>query len=339
MLRLDVSDFFMSGEHPDILDSASQLVDANRRLLFREALALLLETQFLQASTVSSSVAQVTQGSGMGLVHSGETADAAVLTQAELPYGLNPRIVAHYKVKLYVRYKDDIFIVLGACPVDAYEYAINLSNSSRSYTVELEEMSMTPVRMLDMEFFKGPGWRASGVLDSRVVFKASSLGVPLATHSGHTVGCHWWPVSECRRLGNLCSSLPLFVGSRDLLERRLVQFNAPKFLVDLVRRSFPGLRSLDSGGRTLEDRKATLWLCLPFHPVWQRAGLTSAVEQFFNGPLSRRLLQDAFNARELPWASLRVSWGNALPDLVARLRPSAVEAKPLGWQRLESQYR
>ena len=42
---------------------------------------------------------------------------------------------------------------------------------------------MTSVRMLDMEFFKGPGWRASGVLDSRVVFKASSLGVPLATHS------------------------------------------------------------------------------------------------------------------------------------------------------------
>ena len=52
---------------------------------------------------------QVRTGSGTGILCSGEISDFVFLQFTELAFALKPEVVAKYSVKLYCRFKDDIF--------------------------------------------------------------------------------------------------------------------------------------------------------------------------------------------------------------------------------------
>ena len=55
--------------------------------------------------------------------------------------------------------------------------------------------------------YKGAGWQKTGILDSGLLVKPSTLWVPLAAQSCHHWGVHRaWPRAEVSRIQRLCSS-------------------------------------------------------------------------------------------------------------------------------------
>ena len=80
-----------------------------------------------------------------------------------------------YGIKLYCRFKDDILII-GSESLAAYSFGVRLQNQCPEFQLELDSMSLSHINMLDMQFFKGPGWKATGVLDSKVVWKGHISG-------------------------------------------------------------------------------------------------------------------------------------------------------------------
>ena len=59
---------------------------------------------------------EVVVGSGMGIGCSGDVSDLALAIMAEISYALDPRVQAKYEIDLYVRFRDDIFIIIGGTP-------------------------------------------------------------------------------------------------------------------------------------------------------------------------------------------------------------------------------
>ena len=71
-MRLDIEEFFMTGQHTDFVRVSEPLVDAHWRFQYREMLTMLLKNQFVQNGRV---IYNIIQGAGMGLAFSGDLCD------------------------------------------------------------------------------------------------------------------------------------------------------------------------------------------------------------------------------------------------------------------------
>ena len=70
-----MNDYSMSGEHSTVAESASQLIDADKRVAFKKLLHVILEHRLVSLQGPSDTW-KVKAGSGMGLMCSGEVSDA-----------------------------------------------------------------------------------------------------------------------------------------------------------------------------------------------------------------------------------------------------------------------
>ena len=75
--RLDVKSFFMSGRSYEISSSSCKIFDQNERDLMAEGAFWLLDNQFVEVERLPDRIWKVEFGTGMGLRHSGEVADAS----------------------------------------------------------------------------------------------------------------------------------------------------------------------------------------------------------------------------------------------------------------------
>ena len=116
-------EFFMSGRTVQlgVIKTTAAPLQVNGRAgfrrAFRELLCVLLESQFIVKSkrhlNINSTIWQVITGSGMGLISSGPISDFAFYCLCEASFLLDPTMRAQHFIKGYVRFKDDLFLVLG----------------------------------------------------------------------------------------------------------------------------------------------------------------------------------------------------------------------------------
>ena len=75
-------------------------------------IAFWLDHQLVNFDGENYTVQKVEVGSGMGVSCSGDLADASFFVPNELPCIMKSGTVNSYNMKLYVRFKDDILVVL-----------------------------------------------------------------------------------------------------------------------------------------------------------------------------------------------------------------------------------
>eukprot|EP00959_Pyramimonas_sp_CCMP1952_P467524 9491775-Pyramimonas_sp.AAC.1 len=76
-VRFDIKDFFMSGSHQELVDESSELLDdADDKRIYKILLLAILRNQLISAEGTDR-LWKVELGTGMGLLCSGEVADAA----------------------------------------------------------------------------------------------------------------------------------------------------------------------------------------------------------------------------------------------------------------------
>ena len=115
LIEIDVKDFFMSGRHPDLVKLCSDQIDIHIQSAFRNLLGFIIGKQFVSIDE-SDQIYKVLVGSGMGIGCSGDVSDLALAVLAELNFALDPEVQAKFEMDLYVRFRDDIFIILGGSP-------------------------------------------------------------------------------------------------------------------------------------------------------------------------------------------------------------------------------
>jgi hypothetical protein len=199
LLKFDVVDFYLSGEHGFITNTIKSCVASSEEQAFLEsALGLVLGFQYVENSVDpalrASTVFRVTRGSGIGMVHSGAVADLCFAKTVEEP--VLARCV-ELGVSLYLRFRDDVFVVCKE-PSSARNFIDSFVERSGVFCeVKLEKVSLVSVPFLDFCISKSD----DGYLDFSPYVKPTARHLPLSSDSCHPRSVHAsWPVAECRRM-------------------------------------------------------------------------------------------------------------------------------------------
>ena len=112
LVRIDLKHFFMSGDVASLSNGASAIVgNRAKHMLVKAVLDFLIFEQFIQSKYLPNRLWRVVKGSGMGLVHSSAVSDACLYTLAERPWACRVEVLREFGVKMFVRFRDDIFAV------------------------------------------------------------------------------------------------------------------------------------------------------------------------------------------------------------------------------------
>jgi hypothetical protein len=204
LLKFDVVDFYLSGEHDLIVREALRFVgDGPAGSFLAVALPIILANQFVQPTfdeeLSSSTCFKVTKGSGMGLKHSGSLADAVLAKFVE-----ESLLVSCPGIQGFLRFRDDVFAAIEN-PAAARIFIDKFRSLSAEFCeIKLEHTSLVSVKFLDMEIYKGP----NGSLLHRPYIKPTARHIPLSSDSVHPLSVHRsWPVAEVRRMRRRASDM------------------------------------------------------------------------------------------------------------------------------------
>ena len=199
LLKFDVVDFYLSGEHDLIIREAVKCVEEGPKKAFLEAaLPVVLGHQFVRNSfdteMSKDTCFRVTRGSGIGMKHAGALADAVFAKAVEEPVLSR---AAELGVVLFLRFRDDVFVAIDN-PRSAKRFIETFTSAAAVFCeVKLESFSLVSTHFLDMVVFKSDG----GTLQHCPFVKESARHIPLASDSYHPWSVHRsWPVSEVRRM-------------------------------------------------------------------------------------------------------------------------------------------
>ena len=210
-VKVDFKDFYMSGEPKQIADDvASREPDMHSRLLLRDAILILLESQFLEAEPVADKLYQVIRGSGMGLVHSGFITDLSLANLAEVNWAASRAVRGQHGIKGGWRFRDDsLWVCTDKTLADRFfdEYA----RRSTYFVLKIEEVHSYMMRFLNVMTYKtGAGYHVGPA------FKPSALhNFPLDVTSCHAPTVHtMWPAALLRSLVKFASVISLAHGAK-----------------------------------------------------------------------------------------------------------------------------
>ena len=102
----------------------------------------------------------------MGLIMSGDVSDLAFYELAERDFATVPDAVSNLLVIAYLRYKDDVLIILRGEQCERRFFIHKWIDKALPFVLKLESTSTREVAMLDVRTFKGPTWPWSGHLES-----------------------------------------------------------------------------------------------------------------------------------------------------------------------------
>ena len=83
LIKLDISDFFMSGEHDQVIEASSNILPTEERTMYRKLSETVLKNQYICVPDVDDRIWIVRCGTGMGLISSGDMSNAAYYTMVE----------------------------------------------------------------------------------------------------------------------------------------------------------------------------------------------------------------------------------------------------------------
>ena len=113
MMRVDIKDFFMSGDAESlVVDACSIIPGGDLRAVAERVAFFLLRNQLIRSDLLPNRCWRVIKGSGMGLKHSSALCDAALFAKCERPFILNKAAAQFFGIKYYRRFKDDMFAIV-----------------------------------------------------------------------------------------------------------------------------------------------------------------------------------------------------------------------------------
>ena len=197
----------------------------------------------------------------MGLLCSGEISDLALYGMMELPTVLNPGFREKFGIIGYMRFKDDLLMVVDSTKSQRREMVGEMRRHSRFFRLKVESIGQEETTFLDLRIYRGVRWQSTRKLDTSLYRKETSLWVPLSHASHHHPSVHkWWPLSEIRRIHSRCSSS--FEANQ--LERC--------FRHDLKVRCGQHPALIHSPPRSNPSKQSTrTWIVLPYRVEWARA--------------------------------------------------------------------
>jgi hypothetical protein len=237
-------------------------------------------------------------GTGMGLQHSGDVANAALYAKAEIAFVLLQSIRDKYHIWRYWRYFDDIFIILDStCMHNLRRFFSAFKRECGYFRPELEEVSQTCVSMLNMEVYA-----YEGKAYTRVKFKATSLGTPLSWSSSHPPHVHMgWPISTLKSAMSLCSTPFSMLEAGNTFIQRFKSHNGSEVLItkltctlqNLVRARKSKILSACKASTPSTERDSSSWVVLPYHLLWSLASVYQSIFRWLNSMDSKNTLAHA----------------------------------------------
>ena len=207
LLKLDVKDFYMSGEHRVLGQTTGDVIAGEEAARARRLTTCILQNQLLRIPSIDDEIFHVKVGSGMGMTFSGDVSDAAFYWMAERDFVLQPATRQRYCIYLYVRYKDDILTILGGTRETRAEFVRVFRSKTDFFKLKVDSFSSSSIEMLDITIFKGPRWSSTGLLDHKLFTKPSSQWQPLSIRSGQAPSVHnAWPNTQLQRVRGLCNN-------------------------------------------------------------------------------------------------------------------------------------
>lgn len=315
LLKIDVKDVFLSGDHGDIMRviCRSELGPLEGRQQLFNLIEFLLCNQFVASESSlggSHTFHKVLTGTGMGRIHSGDLTDMVFYLLAEADFALRADIQAKYSVRSFVRYTDDIFVVIGGTRQNRKDFVTELRARSKFFRLEVESMSTSSTTMLDTEVYKGPRWEATSILDIRPYQTPTSIRLPLLSCSAHPPSIHkHWPISRFEHFARVSSSPGEALVSQKALVSLVAEHEiAHPALPDLI------LRSRHAVTKPRVPRMPSLcsWLVLPYNPAWLN------VKKVVRETHDEWKYYDALyeGNRDLAALAPRVSWKLGSPHLI-----------------------
>ena len=90
----------------------------------------------------------------MGLISSGPIADFALFALCEEGFLLCPNVRAQYNIRGYVRFKDDLFFVLGGNSSDRAAFYAALQQHAYFFRLKVDAISKSIVEISDLLVYK-----------------------------------------------------------------------------------------------------------------------------------------------------------------------------------------
>jgi len=295
LVKFDIKDFFMSGEHDELLDTCCNEVSQDEEDDFRSVLKSILGSQYVSVRGCNDTVWKVVRGSGMGVVCSGEVSDVCFYALAEKHFCLDPHVRKKFDIMYYGRFKDDGLLIIGGNVESRVKFFNFFKTRAKFFDVKVESISRCSCTMLDVRLYKGERWRQSGILDSELYEKQTSQWVPLSDTSQHPDSVHKsWPKMMLRRCVHRCSSKSKAKAAQNRFHAAMAKrFGLHKYMLDppVYKQSKP--KNFSKHSRII----------FPFHKDWQAAGVSKILRDE-----SRRMSSCELLRTILPFDQISVSW-------------------------------
>jgi hypothetical protein len=267
LLKFDVKDFYLAGDHALIASTVSDwFPDTKSRKFMFEALSLTLANQFVgefDSSEQRDVVYHVQTGSGIGMKHAGAVADACFARLVELPLRAE---FSNLGVRKYVRFRDDVLVILDDITyTPAFKKAF-IGRASKFCEVTVDSFSLIAANFLDFSVRKPKA--GSGVVSFQPYVKSTARHIPLGSDSYHSWSTHRsWPLAECQRMFRRSSSQAIGRAWQESKVNHFRRFMLDPEVVLKCSRWRPTPKS-EIGQKFLLDRARecakTIWLILPF---------------------------------------------------------------------------
>ena len=273
MHKCDIKGSFMSEKHQRLVELVGEAPGARIREEIVDSVDFILGSQFLELPEFKNSAFQVVIGSGMGLLSSDEISNFSFYQLVE-KHVLTDSYKQEFGLKLWLRFKDDIFVVLDSEHDKRVEFWHDVRKRAEFFVTKVDCVSRSSLDMLDMVVYKGNRFAASGKLDIGAFVKTSHQGTSLSHRSGHHPSVHMsWPSARMSHFYRICTNKH---------DRRIAQkaFVA-KLMADDPQHPMLEVFGRDSRGgsfKSSEVVRPSSWLVLPHHPCWQTAAIAAAIK-------------------------------------------------------------
>ena len=308
LIRVDVKEFYMSGNAETLSQEASKLVPPGpRRELIREVAEWLLMNQYIVSREITDRTWRVQLGSGMGQQHSGALADACFWSLVDT-WILSRNVCKAFNIGLYLRFKDDLLFVTRQKQKWRDMFNIMKYRCRGTYRLWCEGVSQKAVDMLAVTV---------AIVGKRLHTwpKERLQSIPLSTDSAHPKSIHsMWPQSRLRGIEQLCTrSSDARVHKHNLIAI-CSRFGSPRWLIDVLegRLNQCLYRASDL------EREPKTWMVLPFHPVWRSEIFRKELRDVMNDPILNEFFKTLWKMAPeicISWKMPKRRFGSTLQSL------------------------
>ena len=234
-IKLDVKDYFMTGDHGYLAQQSSLVLDVDRRDDYRVVASAILKNQFVSSKSLPGEVFEVTSGTGMGMICSGHIADAVLHNSLEKNFILKTGTRRKFGIVFYARFKDDILLIVKSHFDDVRFLIDQMRAKAAPFVLKVESSSKQGCQMLDLDVSRVSGPR-NDLLSFSLFTKPSNIWQPLSPESSHPFSVHkFWPLAQCKRIYSKHSDIAEGVRAVDSFKAKYFDL----FGVDITSRTGP----------------------------------------------------------------------------------------------------